>query len=421
MRDSELLLRRARRPLVIGMGGGGDVVGALATAELIRIYDGGDPVLGGLTWERRPFDPVPGPRAVAEITDAEELAPGILLAGPDTRLRDRDVFFAESRMAEFLGQRTLLIDINDGPGPVAEGLAQAIAALKCDLLVLVDVGGDVVARGDEPGLRSPLCDAVMLAAGGRLSRRGQPVLLGIFGIGCDAELTPAEVLARVSEVAAAGGLCGARGLTGPVAERMEAAIELVSTEASAQAVRAFRGASGRVAIRGGTRTLELTPAAALTFYLDVDITIKVAGRLARAVADAGSLEQANDSLGALGIATELDYEREAAGVETARSTGRPLERRRVIDALDLDRDVHRPAARALDAKLAVHVLGWHRGREHIAALDAHVVVGAVAVEDRPVGALLDGRPAVARDLALADMPHRDRRHLRSPTAPPASR
>ena len=317
MRDSELLLRRARRPLVIGMGGGGDIVGALATAELIRLYDGGEPVLGGLTWERRPFDPVPGPRSAAEITGAEELAPGILLAGPDTRLRDRDVFFAESRMAEFLGQRTLLIDINEGPGPVADGLAHAIAALKCDLLVLVDVGGDVVARGDEPGLRSPLCDALMLAVGGLLSRRGQPVLLGIFGIGCDAELTPDEVLARVAEVAAAGGLCGARGLTGPVAERMEAAIELVSTEASAQAVRAFRGVSGTTTIRGGTRTLELTPAAALTFYLDVDITIKAAGRLARAVADAGSLEEANDALNLLGVGTELDYERGAAGIQPA--------------------------------------------------------------------------------------------------------
>jgi hypothetical protein len=321
MRDSELLLRRARRPLVIGMGGGGDIVGALATAEMIRIYDGGDPVLGGLTWERRPFDPVPGPRSVSEITGAEEIAPGILLAGPDTRLRDRDVFFAESRMAEFLGQRTLLIDPNDGPAAVADGLVQAITALKCDLLVLVDVGGDVVARGDEPGLRSPLCDALVLAAAGRLSRRGQPVLLGIFGIGCDAELTPEEVMARIAEVAAAGGLCGARGLTGPVAERMEAAIELVSTEASAQAVRAFRGASGTATIRGGTRTLELTPAAALTFYLDVDITIKVAGRLAQAVADARSLEEANDALNGLGIGTELDYERGAAGLERPAQMG----------------------------------------------------------------------------------------------------
>jgi hypothetical protein len=304
----------SKRALLIGMGGGGDVVGALATAESARLYDGADPVLGGLTWERRPFDPVPGPREVSEITGAEPLAPGVLLAGPETRLRDRDVVFAESRMAEFLGQPTVLVDINAGAAAVADGLAAAIAELKCDLLVLVDVGGDVIAHGDEPGLRSPLADAVMLAAGGQLSTSGQPVLLGVFGLGCDAELTPEEVLGRLSVVAAAGGLCGARGLTGPVADRMEASMQTVSTEASAQAVRAFRGAVGTSTIRGGTRTVELSPTAAMTFYLDVDITIKAAGRLAQAVAEAGSLEEANEALNALGVTTELDYERDAAGV-----------------------------------------------------------------------------------------------------------
>jgi hypothetical protein len=63
----------------------------------------------------------------------------------------------------------------------------------------------------------------------------------------------------------------------------------------------------------------LTPAAALTFYLDVDITINVAGRLAQAVVDAGSLEEANDALNVLGIGTELDYERAAAGTPTRSS------------------------------------------------------------------------------------------------------
>ncbi|MGP0033041.1 MAG: DUF1152 domain-containing protein [Solirubrobacteraceae bacterium] len=310
MRDAELLLRGSRRPLVIGMGGGGDVVGALATAEVARLYDNAEPVLGGLTWERRPFDPVPGPRTVSEIEGADELAPGILLAGADTRVRGRDVVFAESRMAEFLNQPTVLIDPDAGPAAVADGLAEAIAALKCDLLVLVDVGGDVIANGDEPGLRSPLCDAVMLAAGGRLSTSGQPVLLGVFGIGCDAELTPDEVLARLATVAAAGGLCGARGLTGAVADRLEAAMRLVKTEASAQTVRAFRGASGSTTIRGGTRTLELSAVAALTFYLDVDIAINAVGRLAQAVTDAASLEEANDALHELGVSTELDYERD---------------------------------------------------------------------------------------------------------------
>src|SRR5579884_3035380 len=93
MGDAELALRRARRPLVIGMGGGGDVVGALATAELARTYDGAAPVLGGLAWERQPIDPVPGPRRPDEIVDAEELAPAILQANANTRVRDRDVYF----------------------------------------------------------------------------------------------------------------------------------------------------------------------------------------------------------------------------------------------------------------------------------------------------------------------------------------
>lgn len=311
MSDAEQLLRRSKRPLVIGMGGGGDVVGALATAEHARIYDGAEPIVGGVTWERRPIDPVPGPRKAAEIVDAQELAPGVLLAGPRTRVRDRDVFFAESRMAEALGQPTVLVDINEGPRTVADGLARAAEQLNRDLIVFVDVGGDLLAQGDEPGLRSPLCDALMLAAGSLLGGAGHPVLAAIFGIGCDAELTPAEVFARLSNVAAAGGLGGARGLTEPVVARLERAMELVPTEASAQAVRAYRGASGTATIRGGTRSLELTPAAAVTFYLDVAVTMETAGRLARALADAPSLQEANLTLNALGVRTELDLEMDA--------------------------------------------------------------------------------------------------------------
>ncbi len=314
MLDAEAILRASRRPLIIGMGGGGDVVGALATAELCRIYDGSAPVLGGLAWERRPIDPEPGPRRADEIENAEELAPGVLLAGPATRVRGRDVYFAESRMAEFLGERTVLIDVTLGPAAVAAGLAQAAEKLELDLVVFVDVGGDVLAHGDEPGLRSPLCDSMMLAAAARLGALGHAVLGGLFGVGCDAELTPAEVLDRLAGVAAAGGLAGARGLTGPVAERLEQAIQFVTTEASAQAVRAFRGASGSVSIRGGARTVELSSLAAVTFYLDVDGTMRGAGRLAQAVDGARSLEEANRALNQLGVRTELDLEREAAAV-----------------------------------------------------------------------------------------------------------
>ncbi|MGO9883707.1 MAG: DUF1152 domain-containing protein [Solirubrobacteraceae bacterium] len=312
MADAEAILRAARRPLVIGMGGGGDVVGALASAEFMRLYDGADPIVGGLAWERRPIDPVPGPRRIDEIEGAEPLAPGVLLAGPQTRVRGRDVYFAESRMAAFLNRPTVLVTIDHGPSAIADGLGAAVASLRADLLLMIDVGGDVIANGDEPGLRSPLCDAIMLAAAARLAANRVPVLLGIFGAGCDAELTSDEVLERIAEVAAAGGLCGARGLTRPVTERLERCVQLVPTEASAVAVRAFRGVRGPVPIRAGVRTVDLSTVATTTFYLDVAVTFATVGRLAREVADAETLQDANDALGALGVTTELDIEVERA-------------------------------------------------------------------------------------------------------------
>jgi hypothetical protein len=312
--DADALLGAARRPLVLGIGGGGDVVGALATYESCRLSHGAAPRLGGVGWERRPIDPVPGPRAAAEIDGAEELAPGVLLASADTRVRERGIPFAESHMAEFLGEPVLLLDINDGPATLASGLAVAADRLGADLVVLVDVGGDALARGGEPGLASPLCDAVLLSAGARLAAGGVPVLGGIFGIGCDGELTPEEVLERLAEVAAAGGLAGMRGLTEPVARRLEVAVRAVPTEASAQALRCFRGEYGMAEIRDGRRTVPLSPLGALTVYFDVEAAVRSAARLAAAVSDAGSLDEANDVLHALGVRSELDYEREMAGV-----------------------------------------------------------------------------------------------------------
>jgi hypothetical protein len=311
MSDADALLSAARRPLVLGIGGGGDVVGALATAEACRAH-GARPVVGGVTWERRPIDPQPGPRAEAEIVDARRLAPGVLAAGGATRVRDSGVLFAESRMAELLGEETVLVDATLGPAAIADGLAAAASELGADLIVFVDVGGDALAHGDEPGLASPLCDAVMLAAAETLSAdHGVAAVGAVFGAGCDAELTPAEVVDRVGEVAEAGGLLGVWGLTPEAIGELEAAVARVPTEASEQALRCARGERGEARIRGGRRTVELTPLGALTFYFDPAAAIASAARLARAVREATDLADAHDRLAALGVRTELELEREA--------------------------------------------------------------------------------------------------------------
>jgi hypothetical protein len=304
------MLSTARRPLCIGIGGGGDVVGALASAELCRLYAGAEPLVGGTSWERRVIDPEPGPRSEAEIEDARSLAPGVLAAGPETRVRASGVLFAESRMAGLLGQSTVLVDVTLGPRALAAGLSTAATELGCDLVVFVDVGGDVLGHGDEPGLASPLCDALMMAAASHMADEGVPVLGAVFGAGCDGELAPALVLERIAEVSAAGGLAGVRGLTPAVAERVAAAVDVIPTEASAQALRCFYGETGPTPIRGGRRTVELTPAGGLTFYYDVPAALASAARLATAVREADDLYAANAILNELGVHTELDYERE---------------------------------------------------------------------------------------------------------------
>ena len=310
--DADVLLTASRRPLVLGIGGGGDVVGALATAEACRAR-GASPVLGGVSWERRPIDPAPGPRAEAEIEDARRLAPGVLAATAATRVRDSGVVFAESRMAGLLGEETVLVDATHGPAAIADGLAAAAGELDADLIVFVDVGGDALAHGDEPGLASPLCDSLLLAAAARLAARdgAPPVLGGIFGVGCDGELTPVEVLERLAEVAAAGGFAGARGLTPAIAAVLARAVEAIPTEASAQALSCFHGAIGQTTIRRGRRMVERSPVGALTFYFDVAKAVGSAARLAAAVVDARDLDHANELLHALDVRTELDYERDA--------------------------------------------------------------------------------------------------------------
>jgi len=308
--DAEALLSAAERPLVIGIGGGGDVVGALATAETCRLYHGAAPMVGGMTWERMVIDPLPGPRSLDEVEGGRRLSDWVLAADPSTRANG--VSFAESRMAEFLGESTLLVDPHGGPAAVAAGVAAAAAELDRDLVVFLDVGGDALAHGGEPGLASPLCDAVMMAAAAHLAATDLPLLGAVFGVGCDGELTPQEVMERVSELAAAGGLAGVRGLTEPVARRLEQAVEVVPTEASAMAIRCFRGDTGTTAIRRGRRTVPLSPIGALTFYFNPLTAVNSAARLASAVMNAGSLEEANDLLNALGVRTELDLEREAA-------------------------------------------------------------------------------------------------------------
>jgi hypothetical protein len=298
-------VRGASRALVLGIGGGGDVIGALALAR--RCEELGTPfVLGGVSWERFAIDPRPGPRPLAEVTGARPLGSHAALASSGTKAHD-GVRLSETDAAAHLGTGTVLIDVSGGARGAAEGIRDATRELGCDVCLLVDIGGDAIALGGEPGLASPLCDAVMIAAGLRLDG-DPPCVLVVLGAGCDGELRPDEVLDRVAALARAGAWTATWGLTPEIADDIAAAAAASATEASMQVVRCARGETGETPIREGRRRVLRGPVGALAFCFDLAAAAPELP-LADAVLDSDSIEAARAAHAALGVRTELDYER----------------------------------------------------------------------------------------------------------------
>jgi hypothetical protein len=304
----EVLARGGDGVLLLGIGGGGDVVGALTIARGLEAA-GRRVEVGGVAWERFAIDPHhAGPRPLGHLGGIERLGGGAALTGADGSTPE-GVRLAEAGVAAHLGRSVAVVDVNDGPAAAADAIATLADRLQCDLVVLLDVGGDVLATGSEPGLSSPLCDALMLAAAQHLPER-LDVVGCAYGSGCDGELTADEVLARVAVLGREGNWLGT---VSPGPEEAREAVALaaaVPTEASLLAARCALGANGPTSIRGGRRTVELGPVGALGFVFGARAAIGAAAPLAELIADSESIEEARSAMEAQGIRTELDYERE---------------------------------------------------------------------------------------------------------------
>ncbi|MGH2960868.1 MAG: DUF1152 domain-containing protein, partial [Solirubrobacterales bacterium] len=95
---------------MLGIGGGGDVVGALAVGRLCESL-GTEFELGGVAWERFAIDPHPGPRTIAEISGGRPIAESAILADERTTTPEGTPF-AEAGMAAHLGRPTALVDVS---------------------------------------------------------------------------------------------------------------------------------------------------------------------------------------------------------------------------------------------------------------------------------------------------------------------
>jgi len=300
----EVLVKESSYALVLGIGGGGDVVGTLPTSRYMR-WLGIRTLVGGLTWERWVNDPEPGPRKMEEIVELKRLSATVGLANARTRTT-KGIRFTESVVAEVFNEETVLLDLNRGVQGAINGMNEAIEQLGVDLFVGVDVGGDVLADGSEEGLHSMLADSMVLASMVNLK---VPAVLGVLGCCTDGELNFEQFNQQVARIAGYGGFLGARGLTPDDLKVLDGVIPKTKTEPSALAVKAARGLRGEIEIRGGYRKVLLTPMSAMTFYFDPRVVFDRINGAAKELVPTRSLDDAQGVLERLGMPSELKFER----------------------------------------------------------------------------------------------------------------
>lgn len=288
--------------LVFGVGGSGDIVGSISTARLLEQH-GIEVLLGGIAWEPVPKDDHPGPRSFEEIDNVEMVSETVGLVSGNTRTQD-GLEFTETTVARYFDEKIALIDITNGLGAVTAGIDAACERLDIDLVVGVDAGGDVLARGDEPGIRSPVTDGIGLVA---LEQLQTTACLGVFGYGSDGELTLEELEAGIARAAEQDGLLGAWGLTRRTRKELEELLDHVDTEASRIPVEAARGDFGRREIRGGEVSLRVTPTSTVTFYFTPS-AVAATSLIARSVRGTENLDDAISALQDSGLQTEFKTE-----------------------------------------------------------------------------------------------------------------
>lgn len=256
--------------LIVGCGGGGDIVQTLSVMRYLRRLGVEKFVLGEIAvkwWDRPGHIPVGG-----ELTPLEWYKPSTRLGlyvttvEPETRLLEgvgAGAPLYEAEVAGATGVTTVAFSIEGGGRNFTEACREVMQTYDLDLFVTVDIGADAFFSGEETTVQSPLADAISVAAAIELDG-----VYAVTGYGCDAEMPLAHLQRNMAQVMAAGGFMGAHGLTPADVELLSRVLEAFPDEEVEMWPRdAARGRLGTHYCKGWW-AIDVSPLAAVTLFFD---------------------------------------------------------------------------------------------------------------------------------------------------------
>jgi hypothetical protein len=264
-------LAPARSVLIAGAGGGFDVYAGLPLA--ISLWNSGVQAhLANLSF------------SALELLDSDVwAAENVAAVTPETA--GLDDYFPERTLARWLKTRELPSTVyafpKVGVRPLRVAYQYLVERLSIDALVLVDGGTDILMRGDEAGLGTPVEDITSLAAAARLDVAVKLVTCLGFGIDAYHGVNHAQVLENIAALDRDAGYLGALSLPGASTEAVlyrdavadaQAATPGRPSIVNGQIAAATRGDFGDVHFTRRTRgsALFVNPLMAIYFTVDLD-------------------------------------------------------------------------------------------------------------------------------------------------------
>ena len=287
------------RRLWVAAGGGGDAIGATMVAR--ALYGDERPAILSYSWDRLVFDPVSGPRNPDDFDGLDPVGShNFRVTGSSTaREPARSTL---PRLAAELAIDLYLIDPRRGAVGLRDQLRELVDLLDVDEVMIVDVGGDILAHGDEPELRSPLADSLVLAAA---DFTDATVL--VAGPGLDGELPVDLVEKRCRDLS-----------DNPPAQLPNFDLEDIAgifhwhpSEGSGLLWAAARGVEGRVEMRDHTAPMDLGPTSAAVWSLPA-IRVLETNEIAERLRPTTRLDEAEAIVKHMTGKSELAYERRKA-------------------------------------------------------------------------------------------------------------
>ena len=296
---TELALK-AKTAMVMGMGGGGDVILTVPIANYLsllgveRIYVGG---VSSQWWNpsggSKISNFVIGPKVydVSHLTDAETWAPNVCkVNGSSTAEGHRP---AEAAISEVVPWETFIGGLTDGVTGLRDGLNQVIAEREVDLFVGADIGAHTFHDGNE--VSPPFTSLVSFMTLSALIQLNCSAVYGFAGYTCDAEMEIEELDERVGRIMRAGGFLGAYGLSQKDVEdflRASKAFPDPILPLVAQAAQGDLGLKKIPVMAPWGRRAYLTPISAIYLFLDPGIMVNEVTKGAEDLKDTRSMAEA---------------------------------------------------------------------------------------------------------------------------------